>query len=58
MKGRYEPTLTTVCSEGRCRYCTGCDHRCHHVPPPANFRELVKALSGRKEVRNVIQEGK
>ena len=47
MKGRYEPTLTTVCSEGRCRYCTGCDHRCHHVPPPANFRELVRALMGK-----------
>jgi hypothetical protein len=46
MSAHYEPTLTTVCRTDRHRHCTGCDCRCHHVPPPAGFRELVKALRG------------
>jgi hypothetical protein len=27
----------------RTHHCTGCDCQCHHVPAPANLRDLVEA---------------
>ncbi len=33
--------LTPNCEAGDCNRCFGCDHDCHHVGMPTNFRDIV-----------------
>lgn len=30
------------CRDELCTACTGCDHECHHVPPPEQLREIYQ----------------
>lgn len=42
---RWIPPVTAACHNGNHRGCSGCEGcSCHHVPPPRNFRALVRAL--------------
>ncbi len=46
MTPRWHPQLSAACDQLRHKGCSGCEGcPCHHVPPPRNFRELVKAMS-------------
>lgn len=43
------PDISLNCREEQCSACSGCEHECHAVPPPASFREVFEAA--RREAR-------